>query len=325
MSKDPLLIVNFGGPRSLEEVPSFLHALLCDKDVIHTRLPQCLHTFLFGRIAKKRAAQVQEDYQMIGGGSPIFYDTEWITAQISTVMQRPALAFHRYIQQTHAEFLEKMAAWEGKDITVFPLFPQCSYTTTGSIARFLQKHVPSSIVKRMHWIKSYPKHPAYIEAMVSCIRAHIQQQGWEEEEVLLFCSAHGLPISYIEEGDPYQKECEETFRALQEHFPKADALLAYQSQFGKGKWLLPSTKTLCENPYAWIGHKKRILFVPVSFTSDHIETLFEIEEQYVHPLRALGLSAMRCSALNRDPLWLKAIIQMIGEIPKVSTSVLVRS
>src|SRR5579872_6090218 len=123
------ILVNFGGPRSLDEIPFFLEELLTDRDLIHTRWPDWAHKFLFRRVARKRSRTVCHDYETIGGKSPIFFDTERI-ADLLTSENSPVLTFHRYLPATHAESLKKISdlVQTAKEIRVLPLFPQFSYT-----------------------------------------------------------------------------------------------------------------------------------------------------------------------------------------------------
>src|SRR5579885_3024221 len=135
------LIVNFGGPRNLEEIAPFLRELLTDQDVVRSGWPQFIHNILFSRIAKKRARQIAHDYALIGGGSPIYRDTEELARQLRTLLKAPVYTFHRYLTATHADFISKIQQDQADEIVVFPLFPQFSYSTTGSIAKWLQKRI----------------------------------------------------------------------------------------------------------------------------------------------------------------------------------------
>jgi ferrochelatase len=289
------LIVNFGGPRDLAEIEPFLVALLLDRDVLRTPFPSFLHDPFFRRIAKKRAKKIEEDYRLIGGRSPIYFDTEAIAKSLD------AITFHRYLPATHAQTLAAIDATSDPVITVLPLFPQFSYATTGSIARFFQTHLSPSTVAKLRWIKSYPDSAPFIDTFALQIAAFLHSRHLPQEEVLLFFSAHGLPQAFVQEGDPYQTECERSYRALTAHFPKAASLLAYQSKFGRGEWLRPYTSEASCN----LGRFNRphVVYIPLSFTSDHIETLFEIEHQYLPLARAQGLIAHRCPALGREPSW----------------------
>ncbi len=307
-----ILLVNFGGPRSLQEVEPFLTALLSDQEVIRTPLPHFIHTLIFSAVAKKRARLVTHDYAEIGGKSPIFDDTQAIAKQLSEITGISTLTFHRYIPKTHPEFIETIAKIQNP-IAVFPLFPQFSYATTGSIAKWFWDHLPKSVVERLQWVRSYCSHSSYVSCSQKLIREFLEAHHLKEEESLLFFSAHGLPQSFIDTGDIYESECELSFQEVARAFPKAKSLLAYQSKFGKGKWLEPATNQRCEQILSYNENRKNILFIPLSFTSDHIETLFEIEKLYLPIIRGKGLNAFRTPALNRRDDWIQAIAQILEE------------
>jgi ferrochelatase len=302
-----VVLANFGGPRSLEEVEEFLVELLSDQEVLRTPFPAWIHRLLFKRVARKRSRSVREDYALIGGRSPIFEDTESLALLLEGF---EVVTFHRYLPKTHPLFLERMEQISSERITVFPCFPQFSYATTGSMALWFQRHLPSSVVERLDWIRSYPSHPLYIAAMCQVLREFLEKNHLKEEEVLLLFSAHGLPQQFIDTGDSYQRECEQSFAAICAHFPNALVQLSYQSQFGKDPWIQPYTKEVCQKISL---ERRHVVVIPLSFTSDHIETLYEVEHLYLPLIRASGLFAYRCPALNLREEWVEAIASLIRE------------
>ncbi|HLB52167.1 MAG TPA: ferrochelatase [Chlamydiales bacterium] len=311
-----LLLVNFGGPRNLEEVTPFLIELLTDEELLRTNLPSFLHCFFFTRIAKKRASHLTKDYEEIGGFSPIYFDTEELKKKLSMHLQQEVLTFHRYLPATHEESLKKIEVCKAKKIQVFPFFPQFCSGTTGSIASFFCDRLSPKALAKLEWIRSYPDHPAFISCYQKKIGALMEKQGLSEETTLLLFSFHGVPKAFIEEGDTYEKECLASFNACRKHFPKAAAFLSYQSKFGRGEWLEPATDTLCRRISTLAQGKTACIVVPISFTSDHIETLFEIEKLYLPLIRAQGIKAFRCDALNCDPEWFYSILQITKENQK---------
>jgi ferrochelatase len=317
--KKTYLFVNFGGPRTSEEIAPFLEALLTDQDVVRTPLPDALHLPLFRWIARRRVEKIREDYALIGGASPIYRDTEALASHFPG-----SLTFHRYLTATHDESLRQIEAQNGGEIVVFPLFPQRSFATTGSIARLFQERLSRKALSTIRWIPSYPEHPAYIQAFAEVIRQFLTLQQCPEEEALLLFSAHGLPLSFIRAKDPYQRECEASFRRLAACFPAAKSLLSYQSKFGPGKWLKPYTADLCKRPDEWVGDRKCVVFIPLSFSSDHIETLFEIEYQYVRAVQEKGVRAARCPALNLSPGWIRAVGEILQGPAEAPTEALIR-
>lgn len=305
------LVANFGGPRHLKEVSPFLQALLTDQDVVRTGLPQPIHSWLFTRIAKRRARRIAHDYDAIGGKSPIYGDTEKVAELLRGRLNAPVSTFHRYLPETHPPFIEELSALSTDEIRVFPLFPQFTYATTGSIARWFQENLPERVVEKLRWIKSYPAHPGFITAQQQVIRKFLDANNLKDSETILLFSAHGVPKRFVKKGDIYQQECEASFEAVMAAFPKVLGRLSYQSKFGPGEWLRPYTSDVSNNIRSWNNRRKHVVFVPITFTSDHIETLFEVEEEYMPPIREQGLQAYRVPALTHDPLWIDAIVDIL--------------
>lgn len=323
--KTAYLLVNFGGPRSLFEIRSFLTSLLQDRDVIRTRWPDFFHKWVFGRVAKKRAKKISHDYQKIGGRSPIYFDTEEIAKRLAEKLETVILTFHRYLPETHAAALNAIERISADEIRVIPLFPQFSYATTGSIARFLGENLCCKTSNKLRWIKSYAAHPAFIGAYQRRIKDFLKEENLAEEETILLFSAHGVPRSFICTGDIYQTECEASYRNTLKGFPKALGKLSYQSKFGRGEWIRPYTDETCEAVLDWNEGRRQVVVVPITFTSDHIETLFEIEELYLPIIQSKGLIAKRCPALNLEPYWIEALAQISDEENWSGTQMLVRN
>ena len=319
------LFVNFGGPRHLDEIAPFLKELLTDRDVIRTSWPKWLHNYFFRRIAQKRALKIRPDYEMIGGKSPIYFDTENLAIafqkKISAAPQ--VLTFHRYLPSTHSEALKNIEKCESEMIRVIPLFPQFSYATTGSIARFFQTHLSPSTLQKLQWIRSFATHPAFILTFQRRIREFLEQKKIAEEECILLFSAHGLPRSFITSGDSYELECQHSFEAIRQAFPKAISQLAYQSKFGRGEWLKPYTNEVCEEILSWSEGRKHVIILPLSFLSDHIETLYEIETLYLPILQRQGLESHRCPALNLENYWIENLLEIVTTSPTSKTEDLI--
>ncbi len=318
---DGVVLVSFGGPRSLHEIEPFLTALLCDKDVVLTPFPQKIHDFLFKRIAKKRARKVIGDYTQIGGKSPVFDSMTRLQEYLQNALGKPVFVFHRYLEQTHPQFISDVEAFKGKRLVIFPLFPQFSYATSGSAARFFDERLSARALQKFNWIPSYAINSHFIEAYQTAIEQVMKSHDLCEKEICCLHSCHGIPIQLALYDDPYPAHCQMSFEALRAHFPKAQHELCFQSQFGKAAWLKPSTLSYVEYPERWL-EKKTVLFVPLSFTSDHIETLFEIQSEYVQPLRKKGFGAFRVPAIEHDFSWVKNILK--NPQSYVSNSMLIR-
>src|SRR5690242_5625884 len=141
-TKTALVLVNFGGPRSLDEIGSFLTELLTDQDVIRTFFPRFFEKWFFKKVAIARVSKIAKDYELIGGKSPLFQDTEFLAEKLREKTNLPVITFHRYLPATHAEFFDTIRSIEADKLVVMPLYPQFSYSTTGSIARFFDEHLP---------------------------------------------------------------------------------------------------------------------------------------------------------------------------------------
>ena len=320
-----VILVNFGGPRSMEEIPSFLTELLTDQDVIRTSFPRFFEKWFFKKVALQRAKKIAHDYKLIGGKSPIFEDTEALAEAIRSRLNLPVITFHRYLTKTHSETFRQIRESSSDEFIVFPLFPQFSFATTGSIARFFEGNLDEKILAKFRWVRSYPFHEHYVAAMQTVIKDFLQQERLDEKDVVLFFSAHGLPQEFIDEGDPYERECHHSFDAIRKGFSQAHSMLAFQSKFGRGEWLRPYTNELCEITQKWNAGRRNVVFIPLSFTSDHVETLFEIGHQYLPAIRAQGLEAFRCPALNLRKEWIDAIVAIVQEPFYTMNEHLVRS
>lgn len=311
MKKIDYILANFGGPRNLLEVEPFLKELLCDQDVVYTRLPSFIHRLIFRKIAKKRTLKVSHDYELIGGKSPIYQDTENLAALLSKKLNAKFHSFHRYLPQTHSAFIEKIEKSTAEKIVIFPCFPQYCSATTGSILKFFSKKLSKKTQNKFQLIKSYPSDNHFVIPFQSLIKEYLAKQNLSEESTMLLFSAHGIPQSFVQRGDCYQTECEKSFDLIKKGFPQAESLLCYQSKFGPGQWLMPYTVDVCRDIATFSPFRKNIVFIPLSFISDHIETLFEIEKLYLPLIKRKNYQAFRCPALNLHDDWVSGIANML--------------
>jgi ferrochelatase len=319
-----MILVNFGGPRDLEEIPSFLTELLSDQDVVRTRWPRIVHRWFFSLVARKRAGKIAPDYARIGGGSPIYRDTEETAKRLQKKLSVPVYVFHRYLKATHKEFFRTIEECGEETLRVLPCFPQFSYATTGSIARIFSEQLSKRAVNSLRWIQSYPAHPAFIGCYQRRIAMFLETHQIDEREVVLLFSCHGVPKAFIDQGDIYESECNRSFEAISCLFPRALCRLSYQSKFGRGVWLLPATDEVCQSILSWSQERKTVVIVPLSFTSDHIETLYEIEELYLPVIQQNGLNAKRLPALDLADDWITALAEIVTTPSLYANDMLVR-
>lgn len=302
-----------------------MRELLTDKEVIRSKLPQGIHNLFFSWVAKRRARKVFSEYQSMGGKSPIYEYTENFARILREKLQGQVIVFHRYLPATHKQFIKEISQINDKEMIVFPLFPQFTYSTTGSVAKWMLDHIPLQVSNKLRWIKSYATDPSFINAHRSNIQSFMRENQLNDQETIFLFSAHGLPKKYVDEGDIYQRECEDSFQRIMSFFPKILGRLCYQSRFGRQEWIQPYTIDLCHSVKNWHQGRSHIVFIPISFTSDHLETLCEVEKEYVSEIRKQELFAYRMPALNLSSDWIDASLKIIQECPNFSsTQMLVR-
>jgi len=316
-SKGPataVLLLNLGGPDSLDAVEPFLYNLFLDPDVIDYPVGQWVRNRIAATIARKRAPMVRDFYRMIGGKSPIL---DYTIAQARLLEQalKPhgvytSLIGMRYWHPMIDTAVNTALGTAAKRCIILPLYPHYSLATTGSAFAEVRRLLNQRAARRLavKFIDDWYDHPAYIAALVDRIRTGLAAMNPPQERVHLVFSAHGLPEKLIRKGDPYQRQIEETVRLTVKAlgYDVALAHLCYQSRVGPLKWIGPSTEELIHE-LAWRGVRS-VLVVPVSFVSDHLETLYEIDILYKNMAEQSGITEWRrAPSLNDAPLFIEAL------------------
>jgi ferrochelatase len=217
----------------------------------------------------------------------------------------------RYWHPRAAEALGEMVANQVSRIVALPLYPHYSRATTGSsLADLEQTRRKLGISIPITPIQSWPVEPLYIRCLADRINEGLA--GFKGKEVRLLYSAHSLPVSFIKEGDPYVGHLEQTIAAL-ERLTGREGRLCYQSRSGPVEWLGPSTPdTIRETAAEGFAN---ILVVPLSFVSDHVETLYEIDIEYRDLAASLGLRLASTRGLNADPVFIAALRRLVLNAP----------
>ncbi|HBA87016.1 MAG TPA: ferrochelatase [Geobacter sp.] len=309
--KTALLLLQMGGPDSIDAVHPFLMNLFTDRDIIKIG-PAFLQPFIARRIVNKRAPKVEEYYRQIGGKSPIRELTE---AQGEGLQQLLGDDYRSYVAMRYSRpsTIDALAAIkrEGiKKVVALSLYPHYSRATTGSSINELQRVLKEAGVSfEMTFIDRFYDHPLYIKALAEKVIQGLAAFP-DRKDVEIVFSAHSLPQSFIEEGDPYLAHIQETVRLVMEQVGEASHQLCFQSKASKVKWLEPSTEATIDR-LAKAG-RPNILMVPLSFVSDHIETLYEIDIQYAEEAKALGIKRfVRTESLNSSPLFLECLAELV--------------
>lgn len=320
MSRLGVLLLNLGGPEKLEDVRPFLYNLFSDPEIIRLPWPW-LQRPLAWFIATMRAKRSQNNYREIGGGSPIRHITEQqaqALAQRLADLGRPVRMFigmrywHPFTEDAVAEI--KRAGLE--KLVILPLYPQYSISTSGSSFRLLERlrRTDTQFEAVNHTVIPYwYQRPGYQEAMAELIRRELDQ--WPDpSQVHIFFSAHGVPRSYVEEaGDPYQRQIEECTELIMRKLGRPNRhSLAYQSRVGPVEWLKPYTEDAI--PELAAAGVRDLLVVPLSFVSEHIETLQEIDIEYHHLAEQAGITQFRrVPALNTHPTFIDDLARAVLE------------
>jgi protoporphyrin/coproporphyrin ferrochelatase len=313
--KTGIVMLNLGGPATRDAVEPFLLELFADREIIQLPLQNWLGRF----IARRRTPSVQKLYAAIGGGSPILRYTE---AQGRGMVERldrlsPGSAPHgfyvafRYAVPKSEDALRAMRVDGVERAVAFTQYPQFSCATTGSSLNELWRAADRlGLRDAFAWsiIDRWPVHDGFIAAMTETVRDGLRGFSAEDrDKVVLLFSAHSLPLSIINRGDPYPQEVGASVHRVMERLGFSHPyLLAYQSEVGPVKWLGPSTQRVIRQ-LGERGHK-HVLVVPIAFTSDHIETLSELDREYGHLAEQVGITFYRRTpALNDRAGFLDAL------------------
>lgn len=272
--KTAVVLFNLGGPDSPEAVRPFLVNLFSDPAIIG--VPQPFRWLLARLIAGRRALVAREIYAQLGGGSPIRANTEAQAESLAAVLGDGFRCFvvMRHWHPRARDVVREIRNWQPDRVVLLPLYPQYSTTTTRSSVREFQHFWKSAV----ETVCCYPVETGFISAQADLIRPVLVEAGRYGPPRLLL-SAHGLPEKIIKQGDPYQWQCEQTARAIVAKLEIAslDWRNTYQSRVGPLTWIGPST----EEAIIQAGRDRvPVVVVPISFVSEHAETLVELDREY---------------------------------------------
>jgi len=321
-----IVLFQLGGPDSLEAVEPFLLNLFLDPDIIPLGPFGLLRRPIAKLISSRRSIPVAVKYGQIGGRSPIGTLTERqrvrLVEAVSPYIDPVAVTAMRYWHPFTSEAVETLRKSGPLDeIVLLPLYPHYSYATTLSSLKEWRR-----VADQTKWeqaagkppertINNFHDHPLYIQALVQRIGSVLRQFP-DSSRIHLVFSAHGLPMSLVEKGDPYPKQIEETVHLICEmgakHYPgwPRTHLLCYQSRVGPAKWLQPPLTGTIER----LGHEgvKEMLVVPISFVTEHIETLHEINIEAREEAKKLGIESFRMMpAVGDSPLFIAALKDLV--------------
>jgi len=316
-----IVLFQLGGPDSLQNVEPFLNNLFNDPDIIPLGPLNFLRGPLARYIARKRSPAVMGRYAMIGRRSPIAILTERQRTKLVAALQHHidpvAVIAMRYWKPLTEDAVKSLkSAGRLDELVLLPLYPHYSFATTlSSLKEWRRVYGEPVDLLPERSIENFHDHPLYIEALVNNIGKCLRQFP-DASRIHLIFSAHGIPLSLVEKGDPYPKHINETFRLVNElgakrypNWPRTH-ILCFQSRVGPAKWLEPSFVETLHN----LGHEgvKEAIVVPISFVTEHIETLHEINIDGRSDAKKAGMERFRMMpAVGDSPAFIGALTDLV--------------
>lgn len=272
-----LLLLNMGGPNNIDEIEVFLNNMFSDKNILP--INPYLRKLVAYIIITKRLEEVKDNYRLLGGKSPLPELTEELIVKLKEHLNLPIYPAMRYVPPFADKALYQCQKDGVEEIILFPMYPQYSTTTTlSSVEDIVQRCEAMGYKPKITLIDPYYDDYDYIKA--SCEKIIEAAEGKDTKEYDLLLSAHGLPMSIIKAGDPYQNQVEANASAIKIYLKERgiefhEIKLVYQSKVGSAAWLEPNLIDVLRNP----THRK-VLIYPLAFTLDNSETVFELDIEH---------------------------------------------
>ncbi len=314
-----VVLLNLGGPDSLEAVEPFLYNLFVDPDIINFPGSFLFRKSLAKLISSRRHPRIQEQYKQIGGKSPLkdftLGQAKLLEEKLNEKFPARVFAAMRYWHPFTEEVLDELEREGITKVILLPLYPQYSKATTESSVKEWKRHLKlRGNPTKIEWslIEHYYDFPPYIDAFVERVNQGLEKFAPEKRETVdILFSAHGTPMKLVREGDPYSGHIRETVAAVMQRGGwRNPHHLCFQSKVGPQKWLTPSTPdTIKELAKKGV---KEMLAVPIAFASDHLETLFEVGIEFRHLATEAGVEQFEVTeGLNYSEKFIDALAQLI--------------
>jgi ferrochelatase len=308
--KTAIVLFNLGGPSSQEEVKPFLFSLFSDPAIL--TFPNPFRFVLAMLLTRKRLKKAKHIYAQIGGRSPLLENTR---AQAKALEKELGDGYKVFVAMRHAAphtetAFQEVKAYDPQKIILLPLYPQYSTTTTGSSFKEWGRVARGKALTSL--IRAYPENNGFLEALCE-LTLPLYEQAKKKGEPRVLLTAHGLPERLIHKGDPYQGHVEQSAKKLMEKLgiPSDDIVLCYQSRVGPLKWIGPST----EDEIIKASQEGRpLVVVPLSFVSEHSETLVELDIDYRNLALDKGCPAyFRADTVQTHPLFIKGLASLVRQ------------
>ncbi len=310
-----IVLFNLGGPDRPESVQKFRLNLFNDPAII--RAPVFIRFWLSRLIAARGRQAAEANYALLGGKSPLLELTgrqaRALETDLADIGAKCFIAM-RYWHPFAAETVQGVQTFAPDRVLLLPLYPQFSTTTTGSsLTDWREQAAKAGLVAPTTSLCCYYDDPGYVESIAALVREAVGEARAELAagvELRLIFSAHGLPESIIEKGDPYQMQVEASAQAVMARLAdlEVEFQVSYQSRATPQKWISPSTVEAIEQAAA---QNIAVLLVPIAFVSDHIETLVELDIENAELAHRLGVPGyFRSKVPNDDARFVAALARI---------------
>jgi ferrochelatase len=313
MKTRAVVLLNLGGPDSLDAVRPFLFNLFSDPDIFRLPLARLTQKPFASWVAGRRAHEATRAYAAIGGKSPLLDNTRRQAETLQRELGEEADVFvcMRYWQPLTAEVVAGLKRGRYTHALLLPLYPQYSRTTTGSsVNEFNRECRRQDYQPCAHLVREWYDDPDFVAGIVETVRA--EAAGFPNPDpgaIEVLFSAHGLPLKIVRQGDPYERQVNATYEAVRASLGFPHTTLCYQSRVGPLEWLRPYTDEVIRSKAA--AGAKQLLVYPIAFVSDHSETLYELGITYAGLARSLGITHYRVApALNDHPRLIAALTRL---------------
>ncbi len=315
-SKLAIVLFNLGGPDRPEAIKPFLINLFTDPAIL--RVPFFVRPILARIIAYARVKPATANYEILGGKSPLLELTQDQARALELAMPehdvRCFIAM-RYWHPMSDAAAREVRDWNPDQVILLPLYPQYSTTTTGSsFTAWREAAARAGLIKPTTTLCCYHSDPGFVAATAAMLRWAYDDARAKLDPAIplrILFSAHGLPETIIERGDPYQSQMEETVAAVvkQLDIPGLDHAICYQSRATPQKWIGPSTEEELERA---VHDETAVLISPIAFVSEHSETLVELDVEYRELAEKAGIKGyFRAPAQNSDPGFIAALADLV--------------
>lgn len=316
-NKTAVVLFNLGGPDSDTAVEPFLFNLFNDPDIINFPLSFLFRRWLARTISSKRAPRIIEQYNEIGGKSPIYgltkLQAELLETELNREIDANVFIAMRYWRPFTHQAVEQILKGDFRKVILLPLYPHYSSSTTGSSFNEWKRAISRypDLKKKSVLIRNYFDNDDYIDSIIGRIDEGLEKFDAEKrDDVFILFSAHGTPMKLVRQGDPYSNEIRKTVETVAKKRGLAKYKLCWQSKVGPQKWLTPSTPDVIKETINE-GYKN-LLIVPIAFVSDHLETLFELGIEYRKEAMEAGAEKyIVTEGLNGSPKFINALKNLV--------------